>query len=290
MRAYSALIPSLLYPGIIIWICDLYSDDGVGWTPVVRCSATQIRATRAAWGVRFGQVLSRLQSEQPDRDFLVASGGKHFSLHSCKATTLSWALQLDVKESWRIAQGHHKPSHKSAQKYGRDDAALPETAVKRHLARLATRDTVTAWGFWPPGRRDLGLQPHSDATDSESSDESSVEESAPRQSDDEDDEVVSGSVEYDAAEGGHLLFDEDLPWVLNSLSGMFHKAVEESPLAICAGRTDAGAGPAVRATHHRRRMPWFTRIPTCRVINGAATAVVSHNLPDDGPSCRCYAS
>ena len=126
-------------------------------------------ATRAAWGVRFGQVLSRLQSEQPDRDFLVASGGKpleyagmlaqfrrclvqycslsaeqacRFSLHSCKATTLSWALQLDVKESWRIAQGHHKPSHKSAQKYGRDDV-LPQLRCQKRLVSAI-------WRGWLP--------------------------------------------------------------------------------------------------------------------------------------------
>ena len=52
---------------------------------------------------------------------LPAEQACRLSLHSCKATTLSWALQPDVKKSWRIAQGHQKPSHKSAQKYGRDD-------------------------------------------------------------------------------------------------------------------------------------------------------------------------
>ena len=44
-----------------------------------------------------------------------------FSLHSCKATSLSWALQLGLPLELRAAQGHHSLPSKSVQKYGRDD-------------------------------------------------------------------------------------------------------------------------------------------------------------------------
>ena len=104
--------------------------------------------TPARWGQQYGVMLVECKNAMPERDFLLSRQGmplgyammlaqfrrclalyggvrpEHvggFSLHSCKATTLSWALQLGLRLELRAAQGHHSLPSKSIQKYGRDD-------------------------------------------------------------------------------------------------------------------------------------------------------------------------
>ena len=101
-----------------------------------------------AWGNIFGQRLLACQASHPERDFLLASGGVPmgytsmlaqlrrclhtyadlavsdafvFTLHSCKATALSWASQLSLSTELRAAQGHHRLASASVKKYSRDD-------------------------------------------------------------------------------------------------------------------------------------------------------------------------
>ena len=59
-------------------------------------------------------------------------------VHSAKATLLSWARQLNLSESQRCIQGHHKPvgSESSVHLYGRDDIGpmlLLQQDIRKHI-------------------------------------------------------------------------------------------------------------------------------------------------------------
>ena len=59
-------------------------------------------------------------------------------MHSAKATLLSWARQLNLSESQRRIQGHHKPvgSESSVHLYGRDDIGpmlLLQQDIRKHI-------------------------------------------------------------------------------------------------------------------------------------------------------------
>ena len=59
-------------------------------------------------------------------------------VHSAKATLLSWARQLNLSESLRRIQGHHKPvgSESSVHLYGRDDIGpmlLLQHNIRKHI-------------------------------------------------------------------------------------------------------------------------------------------------------------
>ena len=119
--------------------------------------------TQRNWGSIFAQQLEQLRSRYPLRDFLLDRQGVPlpyasmlgqmrrclcqyadlqpsqalgFSLHSCKGTTLAWALQLDVPLAMRAAQGHHRLNDCVA-KYGRDDVWPQLQCQKRILLAVA---------------------------------------------------------------------------------------------------------------------------------------------------------
>ncbi|CAE8603448.1 unnamed protein product [Polarella glacialis] len=73
-----------------------------------------------------------------------ASSCDLYTLHSLKATMLSWALQLELPEHHRLALGHRrvKGEHAMARKYSRDDV-LP--ALRAQWAIL-----VSVQGGWIP--------------------------------------------------------------------------------------------------------------------------------------------
>ena len=63
------------------------------------------------------------------RCLLVSIGienAEEFTLHSCKATLLSWYAQLDMDDAQRAKAGHHRlPLGHSVGLYGRDDTFAP---------------------------------------------------------------------------------------------------------------------------------------------------------------------
>ena len=99
---------------------------------------------------------------------LVAS----YSLHSCKATVLSWLAQLDERPDVRFAQGHHSnPPLQSMTLYSRD-SVFPALQAKSRLLSLLELDfdsfhasggsgplrTVSGWSPVAPQHRG-GQQP-----------------------------------------------------------------------------------------------------------------------------------
>ena len=127
--------------------------------------------TQRNWGSIFAQQLDQVRSRYPLRDFLLDRQGVPlsyasmlgqmrrclcqyadlqpsqalgFSLHSCKATTIAWALQLDVPLAMRAAQGHHRLLNDCVAKYGRDDVWPQLQCQKRILLAVARA--------WQPAR------------------------------------------------------------------------------------------------------------------------------------------
>ena len=75
-----------------------------------RLSAGPISYVSACMHLR--RILSEVSGVAPEQ----------YTLHSCKATVLSWALQLRLPEGDRAKQGHHRSqSTHSVALYGRDD-------------------------------------------------------------------------------------------------------------------------------------------------------------------------
>ena len=56
-----------------------------------------------------------------------------FSLHSCKATTLSWALQLGLGLELRAAQGHHSLAEQVEYRNTAETTYGPNCVAKRKL-------------------------------------------------------------------------------------------------------------------------------------------------------------
>ena len=169
--------------------------------------------TGSDWGVQFGQRLMHCQQSDPARDFLMASGGqpmaytsmlgqmrrrlcdcadlspetaRQFTLHSCKATTLSWAAQLNLPTELRAAQGPHR---------------MPNTCITTVLASLC---------------KDLDL------TDSESD----PEEACSGPSCIRDASSDSDAGESDAGHADETTEELEFagPWLLNARTGWYHRA------------------------------------------------------------------
>ena len=223
-------------------------------------------ATNNNWGTRLGKILLQIRADQPQRDFVMASSGKpmgyavmlaqlrrclvaygglsvtearRYSLHSCKTTTLSWALQLSVRQDWKAAQGHHKLKSDCVVKYGRDDV-LPQLRCQESILRAIWRGFVPVT---PLQRGVAGLRddpqvisalipananniPVLQSVDTESE---SDEESRPREGDnlpleDDEEDLDSDGPSAIDVEDADVLEDEG-PWVVNATSGVFHKAV-----------------------------------------------------------------
>ena len=77
-----------------------------------------------------------LVSSDVSVDFLVST----YSLHSCKATVLSWLAQLDERPDVRLAQGHHSnPLLQSMTLYSRD-SVFPALQAQSRLMSLLQLD------------------------------------------------------------------------------------------------------------------------------------------------------
>ena len=154
-----------------------------------------------------------------------------FTLHSCKATILSWASQLGIPENLRAAQGHHRLASQMVKKYGRDDV-WPQIRCQNKIRQ------AVANGWYPatPLNRGLDtleedagclarLRQDIDLTESESESEADMshcaESSAAIMSD--DDGISSDEDECEEDASSSLAAG---PWLLNTRSGWCHKSVQ----------------------------------------------------------------
>eukprot|EP00435_Cladocopium_sp_Y103_P040993 s2142_g11.t1 len=202
----------------------------------------------AHWGAKWFSALVDLRQRSPQQDFLWAFNEKpmsytmalaqfrrclvyhgnlsaelasRFTLHSLKATLLSWANSLGLAESERAAQGHHRSRNVSScvAKYGRDDVQ-PQIRCQRGILAAVHQGWVP---FVPVDRgtkvlgEDRGALVSSRSADADSLD-SDVESCG---SCDTDVSNASGCSE-DAPVSGYSVG----PWILNCVSGWAHKAVE----------------------------------------------------------------
>ena len=216
--------------------------------------------TGGDWGLKFGKLLLESKQKQPARDFLMATAGrpmsftsmlgqlrrclctyanlsveeaKRFTLHSCKATTLSWATQLNLALDLRAAQGHHALPNSCVKKYGRDDI-WPQLLCQEKILKKVSH----GWHPHVPINRGLSslnlaedltilssLQTNCEATESESDNElvdgdasvPDMESEADCESDEQTD-VPQDAVEVEADK-----FDG--PWLINMSTGWTHRAV-----------------------------------------------------------------
>ena len=94
--------------------------------------------------------LRRLLSQLPP----MRSQAHVYTLHSAKATMLSWACQLSLDPSSRALQGHHKSTlQSSVELYGRDSIHAPLQLQER------VRDAIVNHNFRPSQPQHRGAQP-----------------------------------------------------------------------------------------------------------------------------------
>ena len=209
--------------------------------------------TQRNWGSIFAQQLDQLRSRYPLRDFLLGRQGvplpyasmlgqmrrclcqyaalqpsqaSGFSLHSCKATTLAWALQLDVPLAMRAAQGHHRLPNDCVAKYGRNDV-WPQLQCQKRILLAVARG-------WQPARSlqrgfhtvaeeasvITALCPQTEQTDTESE----CEEMGPAAVDLLSEQEGADSDDGDACpmyHGGEPVG----PWLVNTKTGWSHRTV-----------------------------------------------------------------
>ena len=138
------------------------SGDGYGVVSPVRAASLLLEGwSRSFWGQGFSAKLLQASTADPKRNFLIADGPRpmryssplaqsrrclcaftslnsqeamKFTLHSLKASTLSWANQLDLSLEERAAQGHRRLTNSAGcvEKYRRDDL-LPALPCQRCL-------------------------------------------------------------------------------------------------------------------------------------------------------------
>lgn len=210
------------------------------------------------WGSVLMETIADIRSSNPLQDFLVSAKGhpmpyaamlghlrcflssvsslqqefvRQYTLHSLKATLLTWALQCHAPVAERAAQGHHKIPGASGcvQKYGRDDI-FPQISCQKRILRAVQ----SGWEPGVPLQRGLMTAlnpPAADDVDDDVTECSSDDESCSAQIDDTiscssladsdgdsvedfcDDTIADAAVVEDAG-----------PWVLNMWSGIAHKA------------------------------------------------------------------
>ena len=128
---------SAVEPDCLFFRCDLAARtfEPLSYTQclrVLRTSLTDWLGTHDS-----GKYSSHcLVSSDVSVDALVAT----YSLHSCKATVLSWLAQLDERPDVRLAQGHHSnPLLQSMTLYSRD-SVLPALQAQSRLMSLLELD------------------------------------------------------------------------------------------------------------------------------------------------------
>ena len=217
--------------------------------------------TGKMWGRLFGEQLLARAVQEPKRDFLVARCGQPmgytsmlaqmrrclclhagltpteaglFTLHSCKATSLSWAQQLGLPLQLRAAQGHHRLPNEAVRKYGRDDVWPQLRAQHRILSAVARgwRPSVPllrGLDSYPEDRKELeSLLPGADFTDTESEGERSDNSVSQNTGSDTGSEDMADS---DAESVNSSTSDCEKfqgPWLLNTRNGWVHKAVSRT--------------------------------------------------------------
>ena len=166
-----------------------------------------------------------------------------FSLHSLKATLLSWAGDLGVDAHDREAQGHHRSKGVSGcvAKYSRNDIA-PQLRCQRAVLRAVQCG-------WIPGtpldRGVLSMQSGvgsgvDSATDEsgESDEEGELREVCSELGSDSDRPVgcsdeEESDLDLDLDDMGHAAATYAGPWLVNYISGVAHKAVNGGLCLAC---------------------------------------------------------
>ena len=166
-----------------------------------------------------------------------------FSLHSLKATLLSWAGDLGVDAHDREAQGHHRSKGVSGcvAKYSRNDIA-PQLRCQRAVLRAVQCG-------WIPGApldrgvlsMQSGVGSGADSTTDESgeSDEEGELREVCSESGSDSDRPVGCSdeeesdLDLDLDDTGHAAATYAGPWLVNYISGVAHKAVNGGLCMAC---------------------------------------------------------
>lgn len=239
-----------------------------------------VGATGLRWGCKFANRLLALRAQDSGRDFLLSSDRgplsyaaavaqfrrclgtyttleptavSHYTLHSLKATTLSWSLQISAPVEDRACQGHHRlrTATGSVEKYRRDDV-LPALRCQRLILQsigsgwvpqtALSRGASSIMEHAPERVVDLRLLPGDVASgivivqDIQAAEPGEVSDS----SCDSDTDAGSSSDEEVVQNG---------PWILNSTTGWYHKAThvdEGSDMGLLAphGRVALSCRPA----------------------------------------------
>ena len=228
------------------------------------------------WGGVFFKLIADVRGKYPRRDFLLAAKGRPmtytqclahlrrclvvfggldqpsaavFTLHSLKTTILCWGLQLNLPETDRGAQGHHRyPApgvSKCVPRYGRDDIEpqlrcqrqvldavdrrwVPNVPVDRglHFLQLETTCSAPATPVVPPPVTQEALSP---VVAANLTDSLEVESDAPTEPESESDadstfssdasavESVASTDSLEGAGASEISFSG--PWLLNIRSG-----------------------------------------------------------------------
>ena len=212
--------------------------------------------SRSFWGQGFSAKLLQASAADPKRDFLIADGPRpmqyssalaqfqrclctytslssqeamKFTLHSLKASTLSWANQLDLSLEERAAQGHHRLRNSAGcvEKYRRDDL-LPALRCQRRLIQAFAAG-------WMPGTPlargiKLALEPAMLKFDGKPADPCAATEA--------EDAAVEGLLDSEVAvyqsdaedigdDCDALLASFEGPWIVNLASGSAHKGIKK---------------------------------------------------------------
>ena len=245
-------------------LASVQVEDGVirGWCWRSKSSPTgfpwgvlTVGATGLRWGCKFANRLLALRAQDSGRDFLLSSDRgplsyaaavaqfrrclgtyttleptavSHYTLHSLKATTLSWSLQISAPVEDRACQGHHRlrTATGSVEKYRRDDV-LPALRCQRLILQsigsgwvpqtALSRGASSIREHAPERVVDLRLLPGDVASgivvvqDIQAAEPGEVSDS----SCDSDTDAGSSSDEEVVQNG---------PWILNSTTGWYHKA------------------------------------------------------------------
>ena len=191
---------------------------------------------------------------------LTVEDARKFTLHSLKTTLLTWGLQLQVGVEERAAQGHHRLRNSSGcvEKYRRDDV-LPALRCQRSVIKAVRAGwvpcTALARGIVAVPEKDPGAllvqrcEPGEMESDTETEDEDDGSDASSMLAADCD-ELDTDSVQSDALSAASDAENEVLleagPWILNLVSGWYHRAVRREPSTRAAASEEAQYGKACR--------------------------------------------
>ena len=236
-----------------LWfLSKVQSEDGLGEpsSPFVAWLGSGL--FDAAWDEFFLGAIDCLREKLPKRDFLfrvsrsrplgytkmlaqnrrclVVHAGlspeeaSWFTLHSLKTTLLAWSNQLNVADSFKSAQGHHRVAFVSRcmPQYGRDDIINQLRCQKQVLQTISAGwapyvliDRGTGHLVLPSSGSSPATAEASAFVLDEESDCESVSSACPS-----DESVIPSASDDEAVPKQYLG-----PWILNCVTGFVHKAV-----------------------------------------------------------------